>query len=121
MATYSDDEKHSNFLRVKEHIYLLNTMRLTEDLMEEYTNYLCLLRDNFSDFTTVNPEIRDYEFRSAAVQAETMISHIFHDMKTHGTFNTGDYLQLLYAILKMSEFIINDDELVDLMGTIQFQ
>ena len=121
MITYSDEEKRSNFLRVKEHIYLLNTSRLTEDIMEDFKKNLYALRNTFTDFTMVNLEIRDFEFRSAGVEAETMISHIFDDMKTYGSFNTGDYLRLLHAILKMSEFIIADDELVDLLGTMRFQ
>lgn len=121
MKSYSDHEKHSNFLRVKEHIYLLNTSRLTEDIMEDFKKNLRSLRENFYDFTEVNPEIKDYEFRAAGVEAETMISHIFHDINTHGSFNTGHYLQLLHAILKMSEFILDEDELVGLMGSMGFQ
>lgn len=121
MTTIPDDEKHANFLRIKEHIYLLNTTRLTEDRVEDYKAHLRILRDNFADFTVVNPEIRDYRFRGGAVEAEILLSHLLHDIRTHGSFNANDYLRLMETILKMADFIVDDDELVGLMGTMRFQ
>lgn len=121
MATFTDEEKVSHYLIIKEHIHLINTQRVTEDLMEEYKRNLNFIRENFWDFSVLQPEIQDYEFRSAAVQAETLISTIFSDIKMYKTFKVGDYLQLLYSLLKMLDFITIEDDISELFGTMKFQ
>lgn len=122
MQTYTDDEKVKNYFRIKKHIHLINTKRLTEDLMEEYKNHIFILRNNYWDFSIVDSDIEDYDFRSAAVEAETLISSLIGDIKMYKTFKVGDYLQFLYCLVKMSNYIQQeDDDISHLFESMKFQ
>jgi hypothetical protein len=122
MQTYTDAEKVKNYYRIKKHIHLINTHRLTEDLMEEYKNHIFILRNNYWDFSIVDSDIEDYDFRSAAVEAETLISSLIGDIKMYKTFKVGDYLQFLYCLVKMSNYIEEeDDDVSRLFESMKFQ
>jgi ribosomal protein S8 len=121
MTTFSDEEKISNFLRIKEHIHILNTTKVTEDIIEDFKKHIYILRDQFWDFSILNPEITDKKFRESAIEAEVMISQIFDEMRVYKSFNITDYMNLLYAILKMSEFIIDENELSEMFRVMTFQ
>lgn len=120
-TTYSDDEKVGNYLRIKEHIHLINTNRLTEDLMEDYKKHIFILRTNFWDFSILDTNIRDHEFRSAAIEAETLMSNLVTDIKIYKTFNVSDYLRLLYCLLKMSDYIVEEDDISQMFESMRFQ
>lgn len=110
----NDQEKCENFMRLKRHIVMLETTRLTEDKLQSYKAFFRLIRNEYPDLRLVNLESQDVFVRAAAIQGETYMQILENE------FDPLIYLELLRCMDIILERLFEDDELADLMASIQF-
>lgn len=116
MHDYNESEKYENYCRVMRHIQLLRTAMITEDVLESFKRNFRGMRDEFPNFTLVNPDIRAHYFRSAAARAETAAEVLEVGMRVDWVFNLEMYMMFLQAIKTMVEHLIDDDDLAAMMS-----
>lgn len=114
MAEYNNFEKHQNYLRIKRHIELLNTRTFTEDILEEYMQYLKEIRDVFSDMSYIHPEIKNPIFRACAAKCEYHLSNL---TRKDSQFDPYAYIEFLHSILYMADYCGETDSLADLFDS----
>ena len=107
---FSDHEKYHNYMVNLNHIYMVETLPLTEDRLMEYKHYFKVLRETFVDMRRVNLEIKDISFRAASFQAEMYMQLLENE------FNLEAYLNLLKAIKFMVEYTFEEDDLDNMMS-----
>jgi hypothetical protein len=113
MSYFSEDEKYHNFLCVVRHIDMLERCPLTEDNLQEYMHYFGVMRESFHDLSLVSiDDIKDPSFRAAAVQGETYMQLLEQD------FDPAVYRELLRVIYFMIEYSFKEDELSELMSSL---
>lgn len=106
-----------NYLRLLNTVETLETgVRLSEDWYEEHKTHILKYRDVFMDFSTVNQEIHDESFRKKAIETETILSSLVHEVKTRGIFTVKMYLLLNKHMKALCEFIHGEDELLEMLG-----
>jgi Asp-tRNA(Asn)/Glu-tRNA(Gln) amidotransferase C subunit len=118
MSEYTEYEKYQNYLRIQRHIELLNSQRLTEDILEEYMAHLTDIRDVFPDMSYIHPEITDPAFRACAAKCEYHISNL---LRRDAQFDQYAYMEFLHSLLYMADHFSESDELSDLMTRMKFQ
>lgn len=112
--TYSCPEV--NYCRIIETIQELESnVRVTEDWTEDHKKHIFKYRQIFPDFTKVNEEIEDVEFREKAKQTELLLRNIIHGITQYGTINLKFYLILNKHFKYLCECIYSEDELSNIM------
>jgi hypothetical protein len=108
---------YENYLRVLETIQSLETgVRLTEDWFHEHIGHILKYRDVFPNIGRINEEIEDIEFRTKASEAEVLLSNLVDEIKKRGTFTTKIYLLLNKRMKDLTEIIVGEDELLEMLG-----
>jgi hypothetical protein len=108
----NDDDKYHNFISVVRHLDMLERCPLTEDLLEEYKHMFRYMRNTFYDLRVVSTDITDRSFRAAALQGETYMQLLEQD------FDPAIYRELLRVIYFMIEYTFKEDELSELMSSL---
>jgi hypothetical protein len=112
--TYSSPEV--NYCRVIETIRELEgEFRITEDWVEEHKGHIFKYREVFEDFTKVNEEVENEEFRQKAYEAELLIRNIIHEINVNGTINLKFYLILNKHLKYMCESVWSEEELSNMI------
>ena len=101
-----------HILRVNAHVNMLQRYPVTEEMYEEYIKFFNTIRQNFTNFTHVNEEITDYQFRSSAVCAESHATLLEQD------FDCTTYLYFLQAIQYMVKYVKADDDFVSMFNNV---
>ena len=108
MAGY---QEHQNYLRIKEHIHMVETMQLTEDRLEQFKGHVEFIRMFFTNISKLNPEIKDPEFRNMANCAEIYM------MELEKEFNLRYYHSFLIAFQYLTDRTMQEEELSELLAT----
>lgn len=117
----TDEEKYTNYCRLVETIqFIENDGRITEDWMERHKELIQIYRDAFpSSFKTLNPEIKDKEFRTLASESDVLMNSLLTSIQYEKTFKVGHYHMLLCRIFRMLEIVYeyydDGDELSNFM------
>jgi hypothetical protein len=99
----------TSYLRVKEHMKLLQTTPLTEDRLEQYKAHLGFIRLHFPNFVKINIEIQDPEFRKSTIFAEQCMQRLERE------FTLKMYYIFLKTFQYIVEYVMEDQELAGLM------
>ena len=116
MFDYSESDKYENYCRIMRHISLLRTDMITEDILEAFKRNFRLMRDSFANYSLLNREIQDRDFRAAAMRAETAAEMLEFEMSTNKRFNLEVYMAFLEAIKAMVEHFMDEDDLAGMMS-----
>lgn len=117
----TDEEKYSNYCRLVETIQFIESGgRITEDWMERHKELIYIYRDAFpNSFQTMNPEIKDKEFRTIANESDVLMNSLLTSIQYERTFKVGHYHMLLRRMLRMLEIVYeyhdDGDELSNFM------
>lgn len=114
-------EQEQNFLRIKNHKRILNTGKITEDVVEEFKIFLAKIRENFPNFNYVNEDIQSKQFRTLAWNTEMIFQEIENQYRNERIFNISLYKQLIENILFMIEYTNEEDVLLNMMSTFTVQ
>ena len=118
---YSDEEKRSNYEFLIDAIrHVEKGMRITEDWMEEHKNRILVYRDFWPDMSRLNSDVSEYKFRAWAVEVETLLQILCHDIHTYKTFSVGDYHQLNLSMRRMADTLADDSDFADMMSMLKF-
>jgi hypothetical protein len=106
-----------NYLRLLNTIEQLESgARLTEDWYEEHKQCILKYRDVFPNFTKVNEEMTDSTFRKKAIETETILSSLVHEIYSTKLFTARTYLLLNKRMKELCEIIWGEDELLEMLG-----
>jgi len=113
----SEEQKYENYLQIIRNLqFIENDSRITEDWMEDNKWLILRYRDWIEDFTVVNSEIEDPEFRKKCRDTETILQYLCHSIHTQKTFDPKTYLILLRHLKYICESVFTDDEMEHLMS-----
>lgn len=115
------DEQQTNFLRIKNHKQILNTGRITEDVVEDFKTFLVKIREYFPNFNQVNEDIQSKQFRTIAGNTEMIFQAIENQYKNERIFNVDLYKQLVENMIFMIEYTNEEDVLLGMMLSTQIQ
>lgn len=111
-SEFSDEEKHQNYCRIVRTIdFLQNGGRITEDWMIEHIEYIKLYRSWIPDFSSINEEREDREFRKCCQETETIMQYVYRTVHTSDYFDTKVYLLLVQHMKKICDMIMDEDDL----------
>lgn len=113
-----DDEK-SNYDMVQEAIDYLESEDqdfVSEEWVEEHQNFFIKIRGEFPDFSSVNEEVRDMNFRNTAARAEVLARKI-ENAKYFDVIYYCQLCKLCYELYQYCEDVdAEDDALVNAFG-----
>ena len=112
---YSDTDKFKNYKIVLNCIKTIEDEEITEDWVEFHKDRITLYREWVYDYSLVNPEVRDIQFRKMATHVETLLGHLLRQLYQEHTFDPSVYLLLNHAMKYMIEYFMESDELSDFM------
>jgi hypothetical protein len=111
------DAKYQNFekiMTIAQHFE--NGGSLTTDMKTEGKELILQYRHWIPDFSMINDEITEPEFRKCCAETETLISHLTHGIMTHGTFNERIYMLFMAHMKQILKTVFTEDELADLLS-----
>lgn len=113
----TDEERYQNFLKIlRTTQYLDDGGRITEDWMEEHKALILQYREWIEDYTDVNDEIEEPEFRKKCAETETLIRQLCHSIWTSQTFDVKIYHMFMRHMKFIIETVNTDDEMSDLLS-----
>jgi hypothetical protein len=112
---YSDTDKFKNYKIVLNCIKTIEDEEITEDWVEFHKDRITLYREWVYDYSLVNPEVHDIQFRKMATHVETLLGHLLRQVYEDHTFDPSVYLLLNHAMKYMIEYFMESDELSDFM------
>lgn len=108
---------YDNYLRIVETIRTLESGdRLTEDWFEEHKGHILKYREQFINFAKINEDVEESEFRTKAVEVETILCSLVHEIRFRRTFNTKVYLILNRHLKELTESLWEVEELSSSIG-----
>lgn len=117
----SDDEMLSEVERNKNYLSLVNAAkhiengeRITEDWIYEQKRRVEQWREWIPDFSLINEEREDAEFRRLCINTETIMRYLLAS-----GFNVKTYLLLLQNMLKIIDMIEADENLEGLFENLR--
>jgi hypothetical protein len=117
MVTMEDDEEiysdvYENYCRLQRTVtFLTNDGRVTEEWMEEHRIHILKYHEMFPNFSQINPEIHDSDFRKMAQETEVLLINLVQSIHANRFFNTKFYLMLNQHMIKLCQYIFTEDEL----------
>ena len=119
-SNLTSEQRYRNYkLLLDTHEFFLKGGRITEDWLEEHKLYILRYRSWYSDYTTMNDEVEDENFRKICRDVETILSHLVMQIDKSNTYDPKVY-QILNEYLKnMCECLFSEEELNDLMNNMR--
>ena len=113
----SENQKYRNYLEITESIeHIKNGSRITEDWMEENKEIILKWRDWIENYSLINPEVSDIDFRRKCADIEVLLQHLCSMIKYSNTFEVKIYAILLNYMKDICEYLFSDKELDELMA-----
>lgn len=113
---FTEEEKYQNYCRIVRTIeFLQNGGRITEDWLIENIEYIKMYRSWIADFSMVNEEREDREFRKCCQETETLMQYLSRTVNTSDYFDPKVYLIFLQHMKKLCDLMMAEDELEECM------
>ena len=113
-----EDEK-SNYDMVQEAIEYIESDEqdyVSEEWIEEHQNFFIKIRGEFPDFSSVNEDVRDMDFRNTAARAEVLARKI-EKARYFDVISYCELCKLCYQLYQYCEDMdADDDDLVSAFG-----
>lgn len=104
-----DAQRYNNYLNIVNAIeHIESGGKITEDWVYDQKSMLEQWREWIPDFSVINQEREDKDFRQTCVQTETLVRYILAT-----GFNVKTYVQILKHMKKIIDTIESDDELTE--------
>lgn len=111
---YSDEERYENYRILVKTIAEIQQRKITEDWFYDHKDLISLYRDRFSDYSTVNPEITNPEFRMIVTTIEALLCCICDQIQSQNIINLEAYLQLNILIKSSVDLLLKENEVEEL-------
>lgn len=116
----TDEHRYLNFIQLSKTCEFFEKWgRVTEDWMAEHKKLIFTYRHWISDYSDVNSDIEDHEFRFRCSEIERMLNHLCEDINKTGMFDPIVYYGMVCHMKKICEFIFSEDELSECMELLQ--
>jgi hypothetical protein len=113
-------EKYANFLTILRITrYLDDGGRITEDWMEEQKELILQYREWIPDYSVVNDEIEEHDFRKCCSETEILISHLCNSIRVSKTFSVNVYHIFMKHMKQIIEAVNTDEEMVELLSMLK--
>lgn len=112
----SDTQKHENYLQLINAIkYIEEGGRISEDWCEESKKYVRKWREWIPDFSEINEEREDNDFRKLCNETETIMKYIYGTILRTNYLDSKLYLLLLQHMKKILDMLEEDNELDNML------
>jgi len=119
-SNLTSEQRYRNYkLLLDTNEFFLNGGRITEDWLEEHKVYILRYRSWYSDYTTMNDEVEDENFRKICRDVETILSYLVMQIDKTNTYDPKVYKILNEYLKNMCECLFSDDELNELMNNMR--
>jgi hypothetical protein len=119
-SNLTSEQRYRNYkLLLDTHEFFLNGGRITEDWLEEHKVYILRYRSWYSDYTTMNDEVEDENFRKICRDVETILSYLVMQIDKTNTYDPKVYKILNEYLKNMCECLFSEDELNELMNNMR--
>ena len=119
---YSDTEKYQNYMKIVNTItFFENNGHITEDWMEEHKWWIEKWRDWIDDYSIVNQDITEKDFRKACSDTETLMTYLIRSIRATKTFDTKVYYILLNKMKYICDNLFSANELEYLMKSMSLK
>lgn len=106
---YSDDEKSDHYKFLEETIQQIQTKEMITDYwMEDHMDKVKLYRAWIPDFSAINPECDDPEFRRVANKAERIMDTLLQIYEEECALNVDLYLELNECMIWLTDYRMID-------------
>jgi hypothetical protein len=108
-----EEEKYSRFERLKLIITEIEDSKYLHRPTEWYDKHYSILeeyRSNFSDFSYVDIEISNKEFRDKASLVENILRLLMNDYHKYRWFGLYDYVRLNQGLIWLAEYVLDLDK-----------
>jgi len=113
----SDVERYKNYTDLVEAIaYIENNGRITEDWTVENKSLIKKWREWIPDFSEINEEREDAEFRKICSDTETIMRYLYGTITRSSFLDVKLYHMLLKHMKKILDMLADDDEMNDLLS-----
>jgi len=102
-----EDEKFSRYERLKLFIKEIEDSKYSNRNVEWYDKHYNILEEyrmNFSNFSYVDSEISNKEFRQKASLVESLLTNLMNDYKKYRWFGLYDYIRLNRNLIWLSDY-----------------
>jgi|UniRef100_A0A6C0LAJ7 hypothetical protein len=102
-----EDEKFSRYERLKLFIKEIEDSKYSNRNVEWYDKHYNILEEyrmNFSDFTYIDNEISNKEFRQNASLVENLLKRLMTDYQKHRWFGLYDYVRLNQTLVWLADY-----------------
>jgi len=113
--SYSDLQRHQNYQILVSAIRTID-QGINEDWVEIHKHRIIMYRDWIYDYSIINPEVTDKDFRRVAYETELILASLMEQIRTERTFNVQLYLSLNQHMIRMIEFFMEEDELEEMLS-----
>ena len=115
---YGDNLRNYNRLReAMEDIQNMDDME-DPDWMYEHRAHILAYRSMYKDLRKLRPEITDVRFLTLASEAEQILQHLCQQIENLDLFDISWYFNLNVNLVKMIEYDMEPDDLVDMINDI---
>jgi hypothetical protein len=111
---YTDEERYENYRILVKTITEIQQRKITEDWFYEHKDLISLYRDRYHDYSQVNPEVSDPQFRMIVTSIESLLCCICDQIRHQNIINLEAYLQLNIMIKSSVDFLLKGDEVDEL-------
>jgi len=106
---YDDNEKSEHYRFLEETIYQIQTKEMiTEYWLDDHMDKVKLYRAWIPDFSGINPECQDPEFRRVATKAERIIDTLLQIYEEECILNVDLYLELNECMIWLTDYRMID-------------
>jgi hypothetical protein len=114
-----EQDKKSNYDMIQEAIEYITSVDqdfVSEEWMEEHQNFFITIRGEFPDFSSVNEDILDLNFRNKAARAEVLARKV-EKARYFDVISYCELCKLCYELYQYCEDVdADDDALVNAFG-----
>lgn len=117
----TDTQRYTNYIQLIKTIEFLDKRgRITEDWMEEHKIRILHYRVLIPNFSLLNEDVVESEFRYKCEETEEMMRYNCEAIHTHHTFDVRVYYAMLSNMKYICDSVFSEDELVQCMELLTF-
>jgi hypothetical protein len=118
----SENERYENYMFIVSTIQSLQTtQRITEDWMQYHMHAILRWRSWIPNFSEVNEDREDEEFRKLCARTETLMDYVVGQIRERKSFEVIFYLHLLQCMKQIIDMLQDETDLSDMLNSMSMK
>ena len=112
----TEDEKYVNFLNIMNTVrYIENGGLATTEWVDEQKKNVVMYREWISDYSKINEEIEDDDFRKCCSETEVLLQNLCHMIEKQGILNLKLFGMFMKHMKHILDTVFTDDQMAELL------